>query len=342
MNKIAGLKTQERSYLFKETADRMNVHPIIIEKDFWVCWVLKILFNNSVLKNELIFKGGTTLSKVFSVINRFSEDIDISISKKLLGFVGDRDLENPMYSNKQRERLLNEMTIICGKYVCTTLKSVLERTFKRVLVPEESWKIIQDENDPDKLTLLFFYPTGKERLNYILPYIRIEMGCRSDFWPSEKKTVKPYCADYFEDVFDESNCSVNVLSAVRTFWEKATILHQEFYRPEEKHIPLRHSRHYYDMYMLFKSPYKVKALKELDLLVRVREHKQLFFRCGWAKYEKAKPGSFHLFPQENRLKDLTSDYKTMENMFLGNYVSFQEILSGLKTLEKEINGLQDI
>ena len=277
MNKIACLKTQERSHLFKETADRMNVHPVIIEKDFWVCWTLNNLFSNYALKNELIFKGGTTLSKVFSIINRFSEDIDISISKKLLGFDGIRDPENPTHSNKQREQLLNEMTITCSRYVCKTLKSVLERTFKKILVPEESWKIIQDENDSNNLTLLFFYPIGGEKLNYISPHIRIELGCRSDFWPSEKKTIKPYCADYFEYLFDDSNCSVNVLSAIRTFWEKATILHQEFHRPKEKHIPLRHSRHYYDMYMLFKSPYKVKALKKLDLLARVREHKKLFF-----------------------------------------------------------------
>jgi predicted nucleotidyltransferase component of viral defense system len=104
MDTVVSLPLQDRSDLFRATADRMDLAPAIIEKDFWVCWTLRHLFQLPDAMDDLIFKGGTTLSKVYKVIQRFSEDVDISISRSRLGFVGDRDPGNAMLSNKRRQR----------------------------------------------------------------------------------------------------------------------------------------------------------------------------------------------------------------------------------------------
>ncbi|MFC1498256.1 nucleotidyl transferase AbiEii/AbiGii toxin family protein [Verrucomicrobiota bacterium] len=248
MDKVASLTGQERSDIFRYTADQMNLASPIIEKDFWVCWTLKHLFGHPTLGSDLIFKGGTTLSKVYNVIQRFSEDIDISISRSLLGFDGERDPGNPELSVKKRRKLLEDMGKACSEYVCGRMKDDIETLFTEIIgKPGESWSVQVYDEDPDRQTLLFNYPSSEDRLDYIKPYVRIECGCRSDFWPIEKAVITPYLVDHVPQAFENADCGVTVLSAGRTFWEKATILHQEHHRPEDKNLPDRYSRHYYDL-----------------------------------------------------------------------------------------------
>ena len=235
MNKVASLNSQDRSDILRFTADVMNIEPAIIEKDFWVCWTLKHLFGHPAMGNNLIFKGGTTLSKVYNVIQRFSEDIDISISRSLLGFEGEHDPSSPELSNKKRRTLMEDMSRACSAYVCTDMKAEIESLYSGIIgEPNDSWSLQIDEEDPDGQTLLFNYPSHETRLEYIQPYVRIECGCRSDFWPIEKATITPYLAEHVPQAFDDADCGVTVLSVARTFWEKATILHQEHHRDKEK------------------------------------------------------------------------------------------------------------
>ena len=105
MDQVARLSTAERNQLFQETASRRGVRIEIIEKDFWVCWTLKNLFDLPEIGEHFIFKGGTSLSKVFQVIERFSEDIDVSINRDYLGFDGEEDPENVEGSNKRKRQL---------------------------------------------------------------------------------------------------------------------------------------------------------------------------------------------------------------------------------------------
>jgi hypothetical protein len=317
----------------------MDFPPAIVEKDFWVCWTLKRLFGHPEFGKDLIFKGGTSLSKVYDVIERFSEDIDISISRKLLGFTGERDPERADLSNKKRQGLLDEMSGTCSEYVRSALKEKLEGDFSEVIREGGGeWSLNVDERDPDNQTLLFYYPSDEERLHYIHPFVRIELGCRSDTWPTEETAVRAYCAERFPEAFEDEICPVKVLTVVRTFWEKATILHQEYHRPMEKSLPARHSRHYYDMAMLARSEHKDTALCDRELLKRVVEHKMAFFRCGWAKYDLAVPGSFRLSPASERLSDLKADYGAMGVMFFGDIPGFDEVLALIGELEGEING----
>jgi hypothetical protein len=218
------------------------------------------------------------------------------------------------------------------------MKGIIESLFSDILGTQgDAWSVRIYDDDPDGQTLLFYYPSSENRLDYIHPYVRIECGCRSDFWPVEKAVITPYLADHVPQAFENADCGVIVLSAIRTFWEKSTILHQEHHRPEDKKLPDRYSRHYYDLAMLAKSEHKNSALADFELLARVVEHKKCFFRCGWANYDNATPVGLRLLPQANRVPALKRDYELMNSMFFGDRPDFDSVISILGNLEAEIN-----
>jgi hypothetical protein len=130
---------------------------------------------------------------------------------------------------------------------------------------------------------------------------------------------------------------VKVLEAERTFWEKATILHAEYYRPEDSITADRVSRHYYDLHQLAISQVAENALNRLDLLDRVVQHKSVFFKLGRANYEEARTGHIHLLPSATRLASLRVDYEKMKDMFFGDQPSMEKILETLENLEAIIN-----
>ena len=155
--------------------------------------------------------------------------------------------------------------------------------------------------------------------------------------PRDRFTVRAFAAEEFPAVFAEPDVAVTSLLAKRTFWEKATILHAEFYRPAEKALPDRYSRHYYDLAMLAQSPVRGEALADLALLDQVVRHKETFYPSGWARYDLARVGSLRLVPPEERRAALERDYRSMSVMIFGQPPPFGEIMEVLAALEQEIN-----
>lgn len=144
--------------------------------------------------------------------------------------------------------------------------------------------------------------------------------------------------NFFRTPFEDPACAVRTIAAERTFWEKATILHQEAHR--ESVMPQRHSRHYYDLYKLALSPIRKKALAELDLLAEVVQFKQRFYRSQWARYDLARPQTFRLLPATSAHRAaLQLDYEEMRVMLFGEAPEFPAILGELEELEAEINSL---
>lgn len=172
---------------------------------------------------------------------------------------------------------------------------------------------------------------------YVPQAVKIEMGARADHWPAQNGIVTPYVAEEFPDGFKEPSCQVKVLSAERTFWEKATILHAEFNRPAAKPVPERFARHYYDTCELIQKKVADAAGQDLDLLGIVTKHKALFFKSSWAKHEEAAKGTLHLYPQVSRIAALRADYAKMDQMFIGEHPGFDEILNTIKAWEKRFN-----
>ena len=189
-----------------------------------------------------------------------------------------------------------------------------------------------DENDPHTVNVQ--YPVAFTA-SYIRPEVRLEIGPLASWVPSHARTIQPYAATSFPNAFVESDCEAVAIDADRTFWEKATILHQEAHRPGT--IPARYSRHYYDLYKLAESPVKAAVLADRALLDSVVEFKERFYYSSWARYHSARPGSFRLSPPESQKPALQRDYCEMRDMFYRDPPEFAEVLRSLNNLENEIN-----
>lgn len=345
MDDVARMEPHDRRDLFNEAASqRGDISAGVIEKDFWVCWALKHIFALGPSPAKLIFKGGTSLSKVYGVIERFSEDIDLSLSREDLGFVGERDPYKAA-SGKKEQALIKEIVTRCQEVITAELLPKLHARFESVLGPGDTgtpWALSPDEKDPQ--TLYFTYPSGIESggAGAPNPYVRrivlLELGARSDHWPAEEHPVRPYAAEVLPGQFKDPVCMVRTLSAERTFWEKATLLHAEAHKPLDRPSGDRLSRHYYDVAKLYRSNVGPKALAKRELLAKVVAHKRLFFRSGWAHYDSAAPGTFRLVPPTERFAALKADYRAMqENMIFGESPSFEELMGILREVEGKLN-----
>jgi hypothetical protein len=340
MNGFAGLPSDERYEYFVQTGQKMGLSPRIAEKDFWVCWVLEKLFALEGIGPALIFKGGTSLSKAYSLIERFSEDVDISISRESLGFVGsDCDPEESCIGSNERRRRIERLGNACRQKIAGGLLPAMTCVVESALGDRSGWELTIDEDDPDRQTLLYSYPSTIKtgRSTYIRPAVKIEMGARSDHWPSERVSIVPYVAGQFPTAFKAPSFEVKVLAPERTFWEKATLLHAEYHRASEKELPNRLSRHYYDTSRLIEAGLGERAMAKPELLARVVQHKKIFFQSGWANYDAAAKGSLRLAPPSTRMEALLEDYDNMKEMFFGNRPDFLQIAEVLAEWETAFN-----
>jgi len=337
MKSIIGLSIKDRESLFQESSKKMGISPLMIEKDFWVCWTLKSLFSMPEIGDHLVFKGGTSLSKVWKAIHRFSEDIDISIDRNWLGFSGEKDPEKSP-SKKKRKKQIDSLAQSCATQLKEKILPHLVMDAKGNGIEGANFSI--DPADPQ--TILFFYPSSiLEKDSYVKKMVRIEAGSRSDVWPTQEAMIKPYIAECFSDQITDCDVRVNALSIQRTFWEKATILHAEAHRPMEKETPPRYSRHYSDLVCISKIEEGIKALENDDLRKRVVEHKCIFFESSWSSLETATPGTFKLIPNKQRLDGFKKDYTAMAEMYFETPQSWDSILDDLKKLESKINTARD-
>jgi predicted nucleotidyltransferase component of viral defense system len=338
MDRFAGFPQNEQRLYFEQTGERMRLSPHIVEKDFWVSWTLSELFALPDIGKTLIFKGGTSLSKAYRMIERFSEDIDVSIDRASLGFGEDCDPEADI-SNKERRRRIALLGKACQERIENELWPAMTGAIESRLGTARGWSLRMDEDDPDGQTLIFEYPSGLTGAfgGYVKPVVKIEMGARSDHWPCDMAQISPYVAEQFPDAFQSPRFAAKVLTAERTFWEKVTMLHAEYHRPDDKKMPMRLSRHYYDVAQMIRAGLGERALENLELLQRVVTHKKAFFQSGWARYDDAKQGSLRLVPNVSRMKDLEDDYDRMREMFFTAPPGFREVLAALAEWEDKFN-----
>lgn len=332
MDKVALLSAKERTELFEESARSRGLLPAITEKDFWVCWVLKKLFESKELSKHLVFKGGTSLSKVYGVIDRFSEDIDLILDWGLLGYgKGGEDPWGEKPSGTQVDKFNKEFNERAKQYIKDSLFDEISELL--AVCPDISSKIRESDGNVIDIT----YPAAFKATS-LRPAIMLEIGPLAAWVPSVTREITPFAAEDFPAVFEVPRCSVVAIKAERTFWEKATILHQQSYRTTD--MPKGYSRHYYDLFRLSRTSIKDDALSELGLLKDVVTFKQRFYRSPWARYDLAKPGSFRLIPSERGDAELQKDYSEMQPMIFRSSPSWKEILAGLSELEGEINALK--
>lgn len=331
MDRIARLPAEERRDIFNEAAARLGIRPTITEKDFWVCFILKLLFGKSRFGKSLVFKGGTSLSKAYGLIERFSEDIDLVLDWQLIGF--GTGLKNPMQnfgSKTKQDQFNKEINRLAAAYISETLAPELDDLLRQENI---GLSAAVDPDDPHVVNI--HYPAAFSE-TYIRPEVRLEIGPLGSWVPSTVRAIRPYASDVLPKLFEEPDCEVLTIVPERTFWEKATILHKEAHRTTR--IPQRHSRHYYDLYKLAISAVRVSAMTDLDLLRDVVAFKERFYPVNWARYELAVPGSFRLLPAApEQIRDLELDYRDMQIMIFGDAPDFRTIMEKLAQLERQIN-----
>lgn len=332
MRTVARLSDNDRRELFRNTADKMGLNDVIVEKDFWVCFTLDYLFHRSAWKDAITFKGGTSLSKAFHLISRFSEDIDLILDWRILGYG----------INEPWEERSNTKQDAFNKEANTRAEVFLAETFCPSIRAELSQELSCEANiyidGKDKQTVIFAYPKLFAN-TATLQAIRLEIGALAAWTPATTAEIKPYAAEYYPTVFEQASTAILTAAPERTFWEKATILHHEANRPEHLVMPQRYSRHYYDLCRMAMTPVKDAAFARLDLLKKVVDFKMKFYPRTWAKYPEAVPGTLKLVPPDYRLKALEADYKATRDMLYGEIPSFASVMDAVRSLEQQINAL---
>lgn len=330
MNNIARINSNDRKALFQNTAAKMGLTEAIVEKDYWVCFMPDYLFHRCKCKDCIAFKGGTSLSKAYDLIERFSEDIDLILDWRVLGYEKDEPWENR--SNTKQDLFNKEANRRTEVFLKDTfMLSIAEDLSKETTALFECYI-----DETDSQTVVFAYQRDFSD-TAILPVIRLEIGALAAWTPAEIREIIPYAAIKYPRLFSQPTTDIHTVLPERTFWEKVTILHREANRPEVKTFPARYSRHYYDLYCMMNSQVKDAALNNIELLKKVVEFKEKFYRCPWAKYENAKIGTMKLMPSERNMQALKDDYEHMQNMIFGEKPKFNEMMKSIEKLEEEIN-----
>lgn len=261
----------------------------------------------------------------------------MAVDYAALGFVEDRDPRQPGLSKTKRAAILAEMMVACQNYIETEFIDVVRARCEEILGSAEPWSLEVDPQDPNVVG--FRYPAAFQTLPYLRSQVVLELGTHAEFVPHGNFTIRSFAVEQFPNLTPDGEVAVTALLAQRTFWEKATILHAEYYRPAEKPIPDRYSRHYYDVAMLAGGPIRAVALAEETMLEQVVRHKETFYPSAWARYDLARQGSLRLVPTKDRRTDLERDYRRMGVMIFAQPPAFDRIMDTLAELEAEINAL---
>jgi Nucleotidyl transferase AbiEii toxin, Type IV TA system len=337
-NRIIQSDLKDKKDVFLSTANRMGTTIQNIEKDFWVCWALDVLFNERPANEpRLLFKGGTSLSKAYGLISRLSEDIDITVFREDIGQALEvEDLEK-LSGKKQRQRLEDV------KYACQNfIKDGLLNRFETHIGENALEGAILDPTDPDGQTVILRYPSViTSDHHYVMPSIKIEAGAKSALDPHETVHFHPYISEELPNL-DLEVRNVVVIRPERTFWDKVIILHGlrrwHDHRGTLRHEGNRISRHYYDLYKLIKSDLIEKALQDQHLAEDAAIHARFFFGSKDADLEDARKGSFSLTPSQEMLGPLKRDYLAMSTMIFGDVPGFDEMILEIKKFESVVNG----
>ena len=337
MKQLIEASQKDRELLFRDVGLKLNIPFSMIEKDFWVCFVLNCIFSNDELCQAFRFKGGTSLSKGYGLIKRFSEDLDLVLDKTLI--LGNEDIFKS--SNSQQKIFAEIVDKKASDYISTTIKTKIKdvlNDFVKIYTDEEYCEVnpkYQPKNIDNKL-LHIVYPKSNKN-EYLRPDILLEIGIMSARTPFENKQITPYILDAFPNL-DIRAINVPTVMPKRTFWDKATILHREHYRSEKTKTPERYSRHYYDLFQMGHSFVKELALQDKSLLADVVNRKDKLYHCPWARYEDCLVGKFKLLPNENNVEHIERDYSAMQQMiFSEQKIEWQKIIDYLSLLECEIN-----
>lgn len=314
-----------------QTANEKGLPAFVIEKDWWVCIILKAIFQSK-YADSIIFKGGTSLSKAYQLIDRFSEDIDLIIDRHLLGF-------DELKSNTQIKKLRKAS----GGFIINEFREELIVQLEQLGIKADLYEIkyndhVDDTSDPN--TLEIYYNSVVPVSNaYIQQRVLLEMGARSLIEPSEQKSIVSFVDEQYKDLeFAERPFNVQVVVPTRTFIEKTLLLHEEFAKPIDKVRTDRLTRHFYDLDKIRQSEYGQLAIADNELFETIVAHRMAVNPLRGLDYSNHKKGKLSILPPQEIMYKWEADYKVMqENMIVGASLSWEKLLASIQTIQNEFN-----
>lgn len=322
--------TKRNAYI--QIAEQFGMSAFAVEKDWWVSRTLEIIFQMPVAQH-LVFKGGTSLSKAWKLINRFSEDIDLAIDKEFFGFTGN-------LGKNQRDNLRKK----AGVYSTGTFFDDLKLAFENKGFTGLNFVVIEaNDSDQDPRVLEIYYPNViKPVTNYVIPRVQLEISCRSLREPYSTKKFGALVDEVYEGRdFSEPLFEVPTVNPERTFLEKLFLLHEEFHRPQDKMRVDRLSRHLYDIYQLTKAGVAEKAISDKVLYETIVEHRNKFSRIGGVDYNTHNPESLNPIPIPSVIDEWEADYAKMKEdmIYEKNIPSFDDLINNLNILRTQLQTL---
>ena len=324
--------------MLQRAEEKFRINQVAIEKDWWVTIVLNALFKCS-CADQLIFKGGTSLSKGWNLIERFSEDIDLSVNPEFFGI--EKTTKN------QREKLRKK----ARRYFLDVVSSELDENLKKLGVRGyQIENVVEDidakgmaspvASDKDPSVILVHYDSVlNNSIDYIPPRVKIEISCLSMNEPTEDRLISSYVEQTFPGEDSSAIATIRTVLPTRTFLEKAFLLCEEFQKQTPRYV--RMSRHLYDLERLMDTEFGKQALQDIDLYERIVKHRSIYYAVGYVDYAKLMPSEIDFIPRQEVMKDWRDDYAEMCNHFIyGSALSFEKLLERINELQERFRHIK--
>ena len=327
MNNFLQLPADKKRERIFNAVLETGASPQVIEKDLWVTTILQIVFSLP-FADKLVFRGGTSLSKVWNVIERFSEDIDLSVDRKHFGLDGD-------LTKKQLKKLRKESSLFVKEEFCSALQNAINYYgLQDLCVIEVQPDGEGDSTYPEPRKIFIRYQSQFDEMDYMLSEIVLEIGSRALFEPTAKNFVKSMISENFD--IDTSVVNSEIITTVpeKTFLEKAFLLHEIFIGNGSK-TANRRSRHLYDLEKIMDKNFAVKAMSDLELWSTIQHHREIFTPVSGVDYKSDIRKNICIIPPSHIIGEWQQDYEAMQRtMIYGESLSFDKLLKRLEELQE--------
>lgn len=317
---------EERLVMLQQTALREHLPQAAIEKDWWVTVVLKALFMTDAAP-AMLFKGGTSLSKGWHLIERLSEDVDIAIDHSFFGVNGTNKSQRDKLRKKARAYILEELSVQLDE----KMKELDLRDYRiQCVTRRDDGSTIDSDKDPTCI-LIWYEPVCEEQIGYIPPRVKVEITCLSMSEPSEVKEIRSLVSNHYHEEDNGTASSIRTVVPARTFLEKAFLLNEEFQKDRPRHV--RMSRHLYDLCQLMDTKYGCEALTNNALYEEIVKHRETYYSLKYVDYERHSPELIDFVPPVSQREDWSRDYDNMLLSFIyGEAPSFTTLLKRMEEL----------
>lgn len=326
------LSNEDKKNIFVEVSNIRGLPSAAVEKDWWVVRTLELIYKTEIAPHT-VFKGGTSLSKAWGLIDRFSEDIDLALDRKFLGF--DKKMTGAQVTKLRKESF---------KYISNSFFPLLQNTFDNAGFENVNIKLRETEStDVDPLVIEVNYPDLADKIEYLPPVIIIEIGCRSLIEPYTERQLCSLVGEVYEGRgFADSKIIIPAVNPERSFLEKIFLLHEEFQQIEEKQRVNRLSRHLFDLEKIMDTKYAKTALSDMSLYNHIVEHRKTLTKVRGIDYSNHITSKINIIPSDKLFPEWKKDYEIMQNsMIYSDSLSFEKLIERIKELNSRINEINN-